>query len=209
MLALRMADHYFAATPSSPSQPSAVELRLADMQMTLMTDRGVFSGNRVDPGTLTLLRESATPPVEGDLLDLGCGYGPVACALARRSPGATIWATDVNSRALELTERQRRRPGTGECQDCAPRRCPGGDGLFGHLVQSPYPGRQGRSARTSVRLDGAPGPRGQYLACRQPAPRQRFPGGLADRPGMGRAPSGVQIRLPGPRGDQVLMGRRR
>jgi 16S rRNA G1207 methylase RsmC len=71
--------------------------------MTLMTDRGVFSGSRVDPGTLALLRECALPPAEGDLLDLGCGYGPVACVLARRSPGATIWATDVNSRALELT----------------------------------------------------------------------------------------------------------
>jgi 16S rRNA G1207 methylase RsmC len=98
-----MADHYFTATPSSISQPSAVELHLPDVQMTLMTDRGVFSGSRVDPGTLALLRECALPPAEGDLLDLGCGYGPVACVLARRSPGATVWATDVNSRALELT----------------------------------------------------------------------------------------------------------
>jgi 16S rRNA (guanine1207-N2)-methyltransferase len=98
-----MADHYFAATPSSSSQPSAVRLHLPDVQMTLMADRGVFSGNRVDSGTLALLRESAPPPAEGNLLDLGCGYGPVACVLARRSPGATVWAIDVNSRALELT----------------------------------------------------------------------------------------------------------
>ena len=73
------------------------------MQLTLMADRGVFSGSRVDPGTLSLLKESPHPPAAGDLLDLGCGYGPIACALARRSPGATVWAVDVNSRALELT----------------------------------------------------------------------------------------------------------
>jgi 16S rRNA (guanine1207-N2)-methyltransferase len=45
------------------------------------------------------------PPPEGDLLDLGCGYGPVACVLARRAPGATVWAVDVNERALGLCER--------------------------------------------------------------------------------------------------------
>jgi len=73
------------------------------MQLTLMADRGVFSGSRVDPGTLALLKESPHPPALGDLLDLGCGYGPIACALARRSPAATVWAVDVNSRALELT----------------------------------------------------------------------------------------------------------
>src|SRR5580704_17153844 len=73
------------------------------MQLTLTADRGVFSGRRVDPGTLALLKESPHPPAGGDLLDLGCGHGPIACALARRSPAATIWAVDVNSRALELT----------------------------------------------------------------------------------------------------------
>ena len=98
-----MADHYFTAKPSAPSRPEAVELSLPDMQLTLTADRGVFSGRRVDPGTLALLKESPHPPAAGDLLDLGCGYGPIACALARRSPAATVWAVDVNSRALELT----------------------------------------------------------------------------------------------------------
>jgi 16S rRNA (guanine1207-N2)-methyltransferase len=98
-----MADHYFAETPSAPSHPVAVELRLPDMQVQLRADRGVFSGHRVDPGTQVLLRESAYPPPAGELLDLGCGYGPIACALARRAPAATVWAVDVNSRALQLT----------------------------------------------------------------------------------------------------------
>jgi len=98
-----MADHYFAAMPSAPSQPVEVELRLPDMELTLLADRGVFSGGRVDPGTVALLRESPPPPPTGDLLDLGCGYGPIACALGRRCPAATVWAVDVNNRALRLT----------------------------------------------------------------------------------------------------------
>ena len=80
-----------------------MQLRLPDVQFTLQADRGVFSGERVDPGTLALLRESPPPPPTGDLLDLGCGYGPIACTLARRAPAATVWAIDVNSRAVELT----------------------------------------------------------------------------------------------------------
>ncbi|HTW10935.1 MAG TPA: methyltransferase [Acidimicrobiales bacterium] len=98
-----MADHYFSAEPSVVSQPAPVHLVLPDLSLTLVADRGVFSAGRVDPGTLALLRESAAPPASGALLDLGCGYGPIACTLARRSPGATVWAVDVNRRGLELT----------------------------------------------------------------------------------------------------------
>jgi 16S rRNA (guanine1207-N2)-methyltransferase len=42
------------------------------------------------------------PPV-GDLLDLGCGYGAIAVTMARRAPAATVWAVDVNRRAVALT----------------------------------------------------------------------------------------------------------
>jgi 16S rRNA (guanine1207-N2)-methyltransferase len=98
-----MADsHYFDADPDVPSRPAEVELTLPDGSVRLRTDRGVFSAGRIDPGTAVLLREAPPPPPTGDLLDLGCGYGPIAIALARRAPGATVWAVDVNERALEL-----------------------------------------------------------------------------------------------------------
>jgi 16S rRNA G1207 methylase RsmC len=98
-----MADHYFSAVPSAPSHRQRLALHLPGLELELWSDRGVFSGHRVDAGTLALLKEMPPPPSEGDLLDLGCGYGPVACALAARSPRATVWAVDVNRRALELT----------------------------------------------------------------------------------------------------------
>ncbi len=84
---------------------------LPDVYLELATDAGVFSPGRLDPGTRLLLEESPTPPASGDLLDLGCGYGPVACVLAKRSPGATVWAVDVNERALELCARNARTAG--------------------------------------------------------------------------------------------------
>ena len=78
---------------------------LPDVYLELATDAGVFSPGRLDPGTRLLLEESPAPPPAGDLLDLGCGYGPIACVLAARAPGATVWAVDVNERALELCAR--------------------------------------------------------------------------------------------------------
>jgi 16S rRNA (guanine1207-N2)-methyltransferase len=94
--------HYFDQEPAAASDRRAVPLVLPDLSVTLTTDRGVFARDAVDPGTKLLLLDGPPPPPEGDLLDLGCGYGPIAVALARRAPGARVWAVDVNRRALGL-----------------------------------------------------------------------------------------------------------
>jgi 16S rRNA (guanine1207-N2)-methyltransferase len=97
--------HYFNVDPAVPSRPAEIELSLPDFQARLQVDRGVFSAGAVDPGTVELLRAVPAPPPTGDLLDLGCGYGPIACTLAHRAPKAVVWAVDVNDRALALTAR--------------------------------------------------------------------------------------------------------
>jgi 16S rRNA (guanine1207-N2)-methyltransferase len=97
--------HYFTADPAAPHRPGTVRVVLDDVYLSLATDAGVFSPGRLDPGTRLLLQEAPAPPSDGDLLDLGCGYGPVSCVLASRSPGATVWGVDVNERALGLTAR--------------------------------------------------------------------------------------------------------
>ncbi|WP_084958376.1 class I SAM-dependent methyltransferase [Thermoactinospora rubra] len=97
--------HYFQEQPQAASRPGAVDLILPDLHLKLETDRGVFSPDRIDLGTRILLETLPPPPQEGDLLDLGCGYGPIALTMAARAPQATVWAVDVNRRSLELTER--------------------------------------------------------------------------------------------------------
>jgi 16S rRNA (guanine1207-N2)-methyltransferase len=93
---------YFAEQPAAAHRPGTVQVVLPDMHLTLATDSGVFSPGRLDPGTRLLLETAPPPPADGDLLDLGCGYGPIALVLAKRSPRARVWAVDVNQRAIDL-----------------------------------------------------------------------------------------------------------
>lgn len=94
--------HYFSGQPSTPSERRPVTVELPDLRLDLIADSGVFSARALDPGTRILLEHAPQPP--GDrLLDLGCGYGAIALTLATRRPTATVWAVDVNERALDLT----------------------------------------------------------------------------------------------------------
>ena len=100
--------HYFDDNPATPSRPGIVRLQLPDGEFRLHTDRGVFSADRVDTGTKSLLVETSpvlrgpTPLPDGDLVDLGAGYGPITVALAHRPPSRRIWAVEPNERAREL-----------------------------------------------------------------------------------------------------------
>ncbi|MHB1138644.1 MAG: class I SAM-dependent methyltransferase [Microthrixaceae bacterium] len=96
--------HYFSLREDTPSRPSTVRLDLPDRSLELHTDRGVFSADRVDPGTKLLLMELPDLP-PGAVVDVGCGYGPIAATVAARRPGHPVWAVDVNPRARELCRR--------------------------------------------------------------------------------------------------------
>jgi 16S rRNA G1207 methylase RsmC len=96
------AGQYFDASPTVASQRAEVRLDLPDVSFKLATDRGVFSADQVDTGTKILLRDGPRPAATGTIVDVGCGYGPIALTLAARSPGAQIIAVDVNERARSL-----------------------------------------------------------------------------------------------------------
>ncbi|MGO1383909.1 MAG: class I SAM-dependent methyltransferase [Arachnia sp.] len=95
--------HYFT-NDDTPLVTRTIRATIFGNPLELTTARGVFSGNRLDLGTSVLLR-TVDPPVSGHVLDLGCGYGPIAVGLAVASAGITLDAVDVNERAVELTRR--------------------------------------------------------------------------------------------------------
>ncbi len=97
-----MPDHYFTAAPASRDARATLRVALAGRPVEVVTASGIFSPRGIDKGTRVLLEEVPAPPPTGDFLDLGCGWGPIALTLALRSPDATVWAVDVNERALDL-----------------------------------------------------------------------------------------------------------
>lgn len=98
-------DHYFSASPSSSENFRRIRVSLAGRDVEVTTAGGVFSPDHVDGGTAVLLANTPPPPSGGHLLDLGCGWGPIALSLALDAPHATVWAVDVNERALDLVRR--------------------------------------------------------------------------------------------------------
>jgi len=89
-------------------------------RFSLRTDAGTFSPRRLDPGTAFLLDAAPAPPAAGTFLDLGCGYGPIAISLARRSPGAGVVAVDVNERSRDLCAANAADLGCGNVEVAAP-----------------------------------------------------------------------------------------
>ncbi|WP_165218379.1 methyltransferase [Schaalia sp. ZJ1691] len=101
-----MEDQYFAdQAPADESDLRLlfIESRGHDLQMQVSSK--VFSSHRLDLGTRQLLAQAPQLPASGRFLDLGCGWGPLAVTMAAESPGAQVWAVDVNSRAVDLTQR--------------------------------------------------------------------------------------------------------
>jgi len=113
-------DHYFSATPGGELKLRTITATLAGRNLTLTTAGGVFSPERVDAGTGVLLGHVPAPPPGGHLLDLGCGWGPIALTLALDSPRATVWAVDVNERALDLLRRNAANLGITNINACLP-----------------------------------------------------------------------------------------
>ncbi|WP_317643389.1 class I SAM-dependent methyltransferase [Bombiscardovia apis] len=100
---VRRDEQYFSAQPSSEDRRRQLSVKLAGADRHVEVSNGVFSASRLDLGTSVLLRHAPAPAQSGNILDLGCGWGPIALHVALLSPRAKVWALDINERALELT----------------------------------------------------------------------------------------------------------
>lgn len=115
--------HYFSS-PEGPFVPRQVEVELAGRQVSVSTAGGIFSPDGVDKGTAVLLREVPEPARQGNLLDIGCGWGPMTLTMAMLAPQATVWAVDVNERARTLCARNAAALGLHNVEVAAPNDVP-------------------------------------------------------------------------------------
>lgn len=137
-------DHYFTAQPASDDERRTRTVHLAGRELEVEVAAGVFSPGGIDKGTAVLLDRVPAPPPSGNLLDLGCGWGPITISLALEAPHATVWAVDVNERALDLVRRNAERLGLGNVRAALPDEVP--EGLEFDACWSNPPIRVGKQA---------------------------------------------------------------
>lgn len=138
-------EHYFSTRPQVVSRPREVHAVLRGRKWTFLTDRGVFGHKGVDAGTRLLIDTMVVHPAD-DVLDLGCGYGPVGIVAATLALQGRVVMIDVNERAVALAVENARRARLANVEVVA------GDGLgqlagqkFDVIATNP-PIRAGREA---------------------------------------------------------------
>ncbi|MBM7704975.1 class I SAM-dependent methyltransferase [Metabacillus iocasae] len=99
-----MTEHYYSNTPSVNSDRHTFSFSLRDQSFSFTSDQGVFSKKEVDFGSRVLIEAFKLPEVEGPILDVGCGYGPIGLSVAKSDPTRSVHMVDVNERAIELAK---------------------------------------------------------------------------------------------------------
>ncbi len=146
-----MSEMYFTRQPQSASRPQSTLFTYRGQTLSFMTDSGVFSKGEMDKGTALLL-DSLPEQMQGDILDMGCGWGAIGVTLAKAFPMAHLTMVDINLRALDLARENLSRNGaTGLCVES--------DGVsalhgktFDYVVTNP-PIRAGKQKLYTLLLD--------------------------------------------------------
>jgi 16S rRNA (guanine1207-N2)-methyltransferase len=99
-----MSEHYYSRTQKVESDPKFWDFTLRSHIFRFKTDNGVFSKREVDFGSRLLIESFIMPKVEGHVLDVGCGYGPIGLSLAKEFSNRIVHMVDVNERAIELAK---------------------------------------------------------------------------------------------------------
>lgn len=117
-------EHYFSKESLTPLKPKTIQIPVAGELQQVTTASGTFSPQQLDVGTGVLIDQMSEAAESGDLLDLGCGWGPIALNLGKLRPAAIIWAVDVNTRSIELTQKNAKDLGLSNIRAALPEQIP-------------------------------------------------------------------------------------
>ena len=130
-----MNEHYYTQSPVSAHHEREIEARVLGHDMRFLTDAGVFSRDELDPGSRLLIETAGE--IRGRALDMGCGWGPVGLSLALENPRAEFVMADVNERAVDLSERNRRANGVINAEVILSDGFSSVEGTFDHILTNP------------------------------------------------------------------------
>lgn len=102
---MTLTEHYYSQKPDVDSNPKFWDFILKGRTFHFKSDNGVFSKKEVDFGSRLLVETfNLNEAVKGNILDVGCGYGPIGISIAAAYPERTVEMIDINSRAVELSK---------------------------------------------------------------------------------------------------------
>lgn len=144
-----MTNMYYTENPTSSHDIKTIDVNLLGERFRLVTDSGVFSKNMVDYGSQVLL--STLEFSEGEqVLDLGCGYGPLGIALAKVQQ-VVVTMVDINLRALDLA-RQNAQANQVDVNILQSNIYEAIEGEFHHIISNP-PIRAGKEVVHTILTD--------------------------------------------------------
>lgn len=145
-----MAEQYFTENPTVDHDEHHVNYHLNGINLNLTTDAGVFSKNRVDYGSGVLIEQMLEQDLPGgNILDVGCGYGPIGLFAAKKWPDRQVDMVDVNERAMDLARRNAAANGAGNVNIFASDRYQEVSGQYAMIVTNP-PIRAGKAIWSSI-----------------------------------------------------------
>ena len=92
--------HYFENNEILKSDIKENKVKIKNQDFIFYTDNGVFSKKGLDFGTRTLL-ENLSEDISGEVLDFGCGYGPIGIYIAKTT-SSNVDMVDINKRSISL-----------------------------------------------------------------------------------------------------------
>ena len=94
-------EHYFSSDPAAPKKTVSVLIQVGGKEIEIEAASGTFSSSRLDAGTAVLLKQDEHFPKDGNVLDIGCGWGPIGLSIASVSNSSKVFGIDINQRSIE------------------------------------------------------------------------------------------------------------
>ena len=94
-------EHYFSSDPAAPKKTVNISMQVGGKQIDLEAASGTFSSSKLDAGTAVLLKHADHFPKDGNVLDIGCGWGPIGLSIASLQKNSTVYGIDINQRSIE------------------------------------------------------------------------------------------------------------